>query len=49
LTDIKAKLDFVSRKEEENKRKAMEAKLHQLLSNEKKIELEIDEIIKSLE
>jgi len=48
ITDIKSKLDFVSRKEEENKLKIMESKLHQLLSNEKKVELEIDEIMKSL-
>ncbi|MGG1440867.1 hypothetical protein ABE354_02180 [Brevibacillus laterosporus] len=44
LTDLKAKLDFVNRKEEEGKLKMMEAKLDQLLSNEKKVELEIDEI-----
>jgi len=48
IIDIKSKLDFVSRKEEENKLKVMESKLHQLLSNEKKVELEIDEIMKSL-
>jgi len=48
ITDIKSKLDFVTRKEEENKLKVMESKLHQLLSNEKKVELEIDEIMKSL-
>jgi len=48
ITDIKSKLDFVSRKEEENKLKIMESKLHQLLSNEKKVELEIDEIMKNL-
>jgi len=48
ITDIKSKLDFVSRKEEENKLKVMESKLHQLLSNEKKVELEIDEIMKFL-
>ena len=48
IIDIKSKLEFVSRKEEENKLKVMESKLHQLLSNEKKVELEIDEIMKSL-
>jgi len=48
ITDIKSKLDFMSRKEEENKLKMMESKLHQLLSNEKKVELEIDEIMKNL-
>lgn len=48
ITDVKAKLDFVSRKEEENKLKVMETKLHQLLSNEKKVELEIEEIMSSL-
>lgn len=44
LTDLKAKLDNLSRKEEEMKLKAMEGKLHQLLSNDKKVELEIEEI-----
>jgi hypothetical protein len=49
IKDLKAKLDYVSRKEEENKLKAMEFKLHQLLSNEKKVELEIEEIASYLE
>ena len=44
IQDIKSKLDYVSRKEEENKLRIMEAKLDQLLSNEKKGELELDEI-----
>jgi len=44
IQDIKSKLDYVSRKEEENKLRIMEAKLDQLLSNEKKVELELDEI-----
>jgi hypothetical protein len=48
ITDIKAKLDVVSKKEEEAKLKAMESKLDQLLSNEKKTELEIDEIMNLL-
>lgn len=48
ITDVRAKLDFVSRKEEENKLKVMETKLHQLLSNEKKVELEIEEIMSFL-
>ncbi|OZB98147.1 hypothetical protein [Paenibacillus sp. XY044] len=44
IEDLKAKLDFINRKDEENKLKAMEAKLDKLLSDEKKVELEIDEI-----
>lgn len=44
ITDIKAKLEVISRVEEERKLKVMEDKLTQLLSNEKKVELEIDEI-----
>lgn len=44
LTDIKAKLEILSVKDEEAKLKAMEEKLTTLLSNEKKVELEIDEI-----
>ena len=48
ITDIKSKLDFVSRKEKENKLKVMESKLHQLLSNEKKVELEIEAVMSDL-
>ena len=44
ITDIKSKLDIVSRKDEERKLKDMEEKLDRLLSNEKKTELEINEI-----
>ena len=48
ISDIKSKLEIVSYKAEENKLKAMESKLHELLSNEKKTELAIDEIEKML-
>ncbi|MFC8686054.1 hypothetical protein [Brevibacillus porteri] len=44
IDDLKARFDYLSRKEEEQKLKTMEAKLNQLLSNDKKVELEIDEI-----
>lgn len=44
INDLKSKLDFLCRKEEESKLKALEAKLNLLLSNEKKVELEIGEI-----
>lgn len=44
IEDIKNKLDVLSKKEEESKLKAMESKLEKLLSEEKKTELEIDEI-----
>lgn len=42
--DLIAKLEFVDRKQEESKLKLMESKLDQLLSNDKKIELELNEI-----
>lgn len=44
IVDIKNKLEVMAYKEEENKLKIMEDKLHKLLSDEKKTELEIDEI-----
>lgn len=44
ITDLKAKIDFMSRTEEQLKLKKMEEKLHQLLSTEKKVELELEEI-----
>lgn len=48
ISDLKSKLEFMSRKEEEAKLKAMEAKLDKLLSNDKRVELEIDEIAELL-
>lgn len=44
VKDIHSKLALLNRKEEENKLKVMEDKLDRLLSEEKKTELEIDEI-----
>jgi hypothetical protein len=44
IDDINNKLEVLFNKEEENKLKAMESKLEKLLSEEKKTELEIDEI-----
>ena len=44
MEDILAKLDIASRKDEELKLKEMERKLDVLLSNEKKVELELDSI-----
>lgn len=44
INDLKSKFDFMNRKEEEQKLKAMEVKLDLLLSNEKKVELEINAI-----
>ena len=38
----------MSRKEEENKLKVLENKLHALLSNEKKVELELNELEESI-
>ena len=48
IMDILAKTDIISYKEEEQKLKTMESKLVELLSNEKKTELAIDEIEKML-
>jgi hypothetical protein len=44
IEDIRNKLTFENRKEEETKLKNMEDALTELLSNEKKTELQIDEI-----
>ena len=44
IADIKSKLEVVNYKDEELKLRAMESKLDRLLSNEKKTELEINEI-----
>lgn len=44
LADITSKLDLLTRKEEERKLIAMEEKLTALLSDDKKVELEINEI-----
>lgn len=44
IVDIRTKLDILSRKDEEIKLKVMEAKLDKLLSDEKKTELELNEI-----
>jgi hypothetical protein len=44
IKDLKARLDFINRKDEEQKLKVMEVKLDRLLSDEKKVELELDEI-----
>jgi hypothetical protein len=48
LADLMTRLDIVNRKTEENKLKMLEERLHKLLSDDKKTELEIDEISKLL-
>lgn len=48
IMDIKTKINILSRKDEERSLKQMELKLQQLLSNDKKVELEINEIEKTL-
>lgn len=48
IADLKAKLAYMNRKEEERKLALMEDKLQQLLSNEKKVELELDDLAKEL-
>lgn len=44
LTDIRSKIDILSRKEEERALVVMEEKLSRLLSDGKKVELELNEI-----
>jgi len=44
ISDIKSRIDILSKKHEEKTLKIMEDKLVQLLSERKKVELEIDEI-----
>lgn len=44
IKDIKSKLSVLALKREENDLKKMESKLDKLLSEDKKTELEIDEI-----
>jgi hypothetical protein len=44
IGDIQLKLDFLSKKDEERALKQMEAKLEGMLSEQKKVELELDEI-----
>ena len=48
MSDVLAKINVISYKEEEQKLKTMENKLIELLSSEKKTELAIDEIQKML-
>jgi len=48
ITDIKLKIEIIAQRKEENKLQELESKLHTLLSNDKKVELEIDSIIESL-
>lgn len=44
IDDLKSKLDILSVKDEERKLKVMEDKLNKLLSDDKKVELELNEI-----
>lgn len=48
ISDIKSKLSILSRKDEEKKLKDMESTLDKLLSDEKKTELELDNIASML-
>ncbi|MER2009187.1 MAG: hypothetical protein ABS939_17190 [Psychrobacillus sp.] len=48
LTDVMAKLDILSKKDKERELAQAEAKLSKLLSDEKQVELEIDDIAKLL-
>ena len=49
IEDLQSRLVNINKKDEESKLRAMEIKLEALLSNEKKVELELDDIAKSLE
>lgn len=44
ITDIKSKIEIFEYKKKESELKALEAKLDKMLSDEKKTELELDEI-----
>lgn len=44
ITDVNSKLEILNKKDEEKKLSAMEAKLEKLLSDEKQVELELDNI-----
>jgi len=44
ITDVKAKLNILSKKDEERALSLMEAKLEKMLSDEKQVELELDAI-----
>ena len=44
ITDLSARLDILSKKDEERKLKSLEDKLDKLLSSDKKTELELSEI-----
>lgn len=44
ISDIKARIEILSRKDEERTLKIMEDKLHKLLSEDKKVELQLNEI-----
>lgn len=48
IQDLKAKYLLLGKKEEEERLKQLEAKLHKLLSEDKKIELEIDDLTKEV-
>lgn len=48
ITDVKARLEVIATKREENNLKAMETKLDKLLSEDKKTELELDSIAELL-
>ena len=48
IADIEARLEVLAYSIEKSKLQALERKLHELLSTDKKVELEIDSIINSL-
>ncbi|WP_340032648.1 hypothetical protein NSQ20_12360 [Paenibacillus sp. FSL K6-1122] len=48
IGDLKSKLEFINSKDEEQKLRLMESKLDKLLSDDKKVELELNEIAEML-
>jgi hypothetical protein len=49
ISDLKSKLAHINKKEEQKKLVSMEKKLNLLLSDEKKVEFELDSLAKDLE
>lgn len=49
ISDIRQKLDYINKKNEQEKLKKMENKLKALLTNEKKVQLEVEELKNLLE
>lgn len=49
ISDIKTKLDIILRKEEQDKLRKLDKRLDEMLSSDKKVELELEQIAKLLD